>query len=108
MSDVLLLLLLFPARLVIRRVTRFSVPLIPNTQLSLSEKPVCLMFGRIEPYKGIEEVVDFWNTVRPEAALWIVGNDNGDGYVAALLERITDNPSIRTVFRHVPDRELAA
>jgi glycosyltransferase involved in cell wall biosynthesis len=77
-------------------------------ELSLSEKPVCLMFGRIEPYKGIDEVVDFWNTARPEAELWIVGNDNGDGYTAGLLKRIAKNPSIKTVFRHVPDRELAA
>jgi glycosyltransferase involved in cell wall biosynthesis len=76
-------------------------------QLSLPDKPVCLIFGRVEPYKGIDEVVDFWNAARPDAELWIVGNDNGDGYVAGLLHRIGSNPSIRTLFRHIPDKDLA-
>ena len=76
-------------------------------RLSLPDRRICLIFGRVEPYKGIDVVVDFWNAVRPDADLYIVGNDSGNDYVRGLSARIDGNPSIRTVLRHVPDQELA-
>jgi glycosyltransferase involved in cell wall biosynthesis len=76
--------------------------------LALPDRPLCLMFGRVEPYKGIDEIVDFWNTEQPAAELCIVGHNDGDVYGASLLKRIGGNPSIRTVFRHVADTELAS
>ncbi len=75
--------------------------------LALPDRPICLMFGRVEPYKGIDEIVDFWNTEQPGAELCIVGFNDGDLYGKDLLKRIGGNPSIRTIFRHVPDTELA-
>ena len=38
-------------------------------QLGLPSRPLCLMFGRVDPYKGIEEIVDFWERSRPTADL---------------------------------------
>jgi glycosyltransferase involved in cell wall biosynthesis len=75
--------------------------------LSLPEnKTLCLMFGRVEAYKGIDEIVDFWNAARPTAELCIVGFNGGGPYGTRLMERIRGNPSIRPVFRQVTDPEL--
>jgi glycosyltransferase involved in cell wall biosynthesis len=48
-----------------------------------AEERVCLMFGTVEPYKGIEPVVDWWRSTSPAATLAIVGKpftaDYGNG-----------------------------
>lgn len=42
-------------------------------QLALPDGPLCLMFGTLEPYKGIEEVLAHWRTARPAATLVLAG-----------------------------------
>lgn len=41
--------------------------------LGLREGALCLMFGSIEPYKGIEEVIAHWRSARPPERLVIAG-----------------------------------
>ena len=42
-------------------------------QLEFGNGPLCLMFGTVEPYKGIEDVLAYWRTAKPAATLAIVG-----------------------------------
>ncbi len=48
---------------------------------------ICLMFGMAEPYKGMEEIIDFWKARRPPARLVIAGKPLTPEYGAALAER---------------------
>jgi glycosyltransferase involved in cell wall biosynthesis len=41
--------------------------------LQLDTRPLVLMFGHVEPYKGIEEVISWWKEHRPAARLAVVG-----------------------------------
>lgn len=63
-------------------------------QLGLGPGPLCLMFGTVEPYKGIEEVLAHWRAARPGATLAIVGKPRDAAYraeierLAAGIERV--------------------
>jgi beta-1,4-mannosyltransferase len=48
-----------------------------------------LMFGRVERYKGIDEVVDYWRAARPAAHLIIAGECSDEAYLTELQSRIT-------------------
>jgi glycosyltransferase involved in cell wall biosynthesis len=41
--------------------------------LGLGAEKICLMFGAVEPYKGIEEVIAFWRDSQPDCTLVIAG-----------------------------------
>jgi glycosyltransferase involved in cell wall biosynthesis len=64
--------------------------------------PVVLYFGLIRPYKGLDVLIDAWNSIR-DAELWIVGRPRFD--ISALR---TDDSTVRWVPRFVSDSELAA
>jgi glycosyltransferase involved in cell wall biosynthesis len=53
-----------------------------------SDHKYALMFGRIEPYKGIDEVVEYWKSVRPATHLIIAGDSSNQEYVTELKNRI--------------------
>jgi beta-1,4-mannosyltransferase len=38
-----------------------------------SEEKLCLIFGTVEPYKGLEPVIDYWPRARPSVTLVILG-----------------------------------
>jgi beta-1,4-mannosyltransferase len=48
---------------------------------------VCLMFGTVEPYKGIEPVVDWWRSSSPAATLAVAGKPFTSDYGAAVRMR---------------------
>ena len=56
--------------------------------------PLCLMFGMVKPYKGIEGVIDFWKANMPEATLAIIGKPESTSYGQSLKERAGDTPNI--------------
>jgi glycosyltransferase involved in cell wall biosynthesis len=85
---------------------RLTPKQLARERLKLPNRPLCLMFGRVDRYKGIEEVVDFWKDSRPDAQLCLVGHADAGGYGGRILERIGTEPRIRTVFKHVPDAQL--
>jgi len=60
-----------------------------RTALGLpAEARVCLMFGTVEPYKGIEPVLDWWNAAAPKGALLaIAGKPFAPAYGAAIREQ---------------------
>jgi len=48
---------------------------------------LCLMFGTVEPYKGIEPVVDWWRSSAPAATLAVAGKPFSTDYGAAVRMR---------------------
>lgn len=71
-----------------------------------SDKPLCLMFGAASPYKGIEEVIRFWNECRPACELAIVGKPSTEEYGRRLSELAGDAADIRLRLDFVADDEL--
>jgi len=51
------------------------------------EERVCLMFGTVEPYKGIEPVLDWWRAADRPATLAVAGKPFSVEYEAAIRER---------------------
>jgi glycosyltransferase involved in cell wall biosynthesis len=51
------------------------------------EERVCLVFGTVEPYKGIEPVLDWWRAAAPAGTLAIAGRPFTAEYAAAIRER---------------------
>jgi beta-1,4-mannosyltransferase len=74
--------------------------------LRLGQEKICLMFGSVEPYKGIEEAVDLWANVSMGATLAIVGKPPTEGYARALRERATGVASILLRFEWLSDEDL--
>lgn len=72
-----------------------------------SAAPVALMFGRIEPYKGIEEIVDWWKAHHPEAKLVIVGEAYRESYARELAAHIGSSTDILLNPHAVSDAELS-
>jgi beta-1,4-mannosyltransferase len=58
-----------------------------RAKLVLGSDRVVIMFGAVEPYKGIEDVLDFWRAARPRAQLMIIGRPNTPEYGAAIAAR---------------------
>jgi hypothetical protein len=52
-----------------------------------ADERLCLMFGTVEPYKGIEPVIDWWRMHRPDATLAIAGKPFSPEYGAAIRMR---------------------
>jgi glycosyltransferase involved in cell wall biosynthesis len=65
-----------------------------RNRLGLGNERLCLMFGAMEPYKGIEEIIDFWKSHKPDADLAIVGKPMSEDYAASLSRRASDVPSV--------------
>lgn len=64
-------------------------------KLGLGERPVCLMFGAVEPYKGVEDVLLSWRRVAPkDATLVIAGRPVTPDYERAIRRMTNDDPSI--------------
>ena len=88
-------------------------PLIESTmarqqlQLPLSDK-LALVFGRIAPYKGIEELLTFWNRSRLGINLVIVGDSVAPDFTERLSKLANDSKS-RIILRakRASDKQLA-
>ena len=52
-----------------------------------AQERVCLMFGTVEPYKGIEPVVDWWRSASPAATLAVAGKPFSAEYGEAVRNR---------------------
>jgi beta-1,4-mannosyltransferase len=67
-------------------------------ELDLGDGPLCVMFGVVDQYKGIEDVLRYWIEAKPEAELAVVGNPSSQGYARSLLERASRQSKIRLAF----------
>lgn len=79
-------------------------------QLDL-ETPLCLLFGFIRPYKGVEFLIDSWRYIKelePSARLMLAGQPE-NGYGEQLSSKIRElglTQEIETRFKFLPQEEL--
>lgn len=59
------------------------------------DEPLCLMFGTVEPYKGIEPVLDWWRGANAWATLAIAGKPFSAEYGSAIRQRAGDSKRVR-------------
>jgi glycosyltransferase involved in cell wall biosynthesis len=74
-------------------------------ELAAVERPVVLFFGLLRPYKGIDVLLEAWESVEADAELWIVGLPRMD---ILHLEDLKGSPRVRFVSRFVTDPEIPA
>jgi hypothetical protein len=66
-----------------------------RTRLGVSPgERICLMFGKVEPYKGIEPVIRWWRTNSPAAKLVIVGEALSADYEACITRLADSAPNV--------------
>ena len=66
-----------------------------RTALNLSASgKIALIFGMVEPYKGQEEIIDWWRTAATDTTLAIVGKPMNPDYLSHLKSRIGDAKNI--------------
>lgn len=70
------------------------------------DRPLALMFGRIEPYKGVEEIIAWWTAHRPEVQLAIVGSPQTIEYGEELAQRASDCDRILLVHERQSAEQL--
>ena len=75
-------------------------------RLDLPEGPLCLMFGTVEPYKGIEEVLAHWRAARPGAALFVVGKPCTPEYATQISELAQGLQNVSLRLDWIPDEQL--
>lgn len=78
-----------------------------RVRCGLGTGPVVLVFGAIEPYKGIEEVLTQWRQTRPEVDLVIAGKAATPEYEAAIREAAAGTPNVTLRLARLTDAELA-
>ena len=76
-----------------------------------SETPLCLLFGFIRPYKGVEFLIDSWRYVKDQetsARLMIVGQpENGYGKkLSNKIKKLGLTQEIDTQFEFLPQEDL--
>lgn len=75
-------------------------------QLDLPAGRVCLMFGTVEPYKGVEEVLAHWRAAAPPATLVIVGRPCDAAYAAHLTRLAQGLPGVSLRLGWLEDGQL--
>ena len=77
-----------------------------RTELALGAGKLALVFGAVEPYKGLEEIIDWWRRRETSVDLAIVGRPNTPEYGARLSQQIGDSKNILCHFGWVSDEQL--
>ena len=75
-------------------------------KLSLGNGKLALMFGTVQPYKGLEDVIAWWREARPPVRLAIVGKPASDTYAAHILRCMGDTSHIISRFEFLSDDAL--
>ena len=77
-----------------------------RASLGLKYRKLAIVFGAVEPYKGQEEIIEWWKQAKPDATLAIIGKPHTDEY-RAHIARLTDGvPDIITHFGWLDDSQL--
>lgn len=58
------------------------------------DKRICLMFGAVQPYKGIEPIINWWLSRSPDSNLAIVGKPLSPEYARSLTDLAGAHPAI--------------
>jgi hypothetical protein len=77
-----------------------------RASLGLKAGKLALIFGAVEPYKGQEEIIEWWKAAKPAATLAIVGKPHTDEYRAHIEQLTAGVPNIVTQFGWLDDAQL--
>lgn len=70
-------------------------------------EPVVLVFGRVEPYKGLEEIIASWSKLHPTARLWVAGIPHTPGYAEHLRQLAGDQARVTLELQWLSEADLA-
>ncbi len=75
--------------------------------LNVGDKFVYLYFGKIRPYKGVEQLIEAFQSVDDqEATLWVVGNPKTEKLEADIRSLAEQDERIHTRFQYIPEEEV--
>jgi beta-1,4-mannosyltransferase len=77
-----------------------------RSRLGLGSEPICLMIGVVRPYKGIEEVIDYWKQHNPPCILAIAGKPESERYAQDLMALAAGHPGIKLRLGWVSDEDF--
>jgi glycosyltransferase involved in cell wall biosynthesis len=75
-------------------------------QLGLGDGKLALMFGTVQPYKGLEDAIAWWQEAQPPIKLAIVGKPATDEYATHISRTIGDTSQIISRFEFLSDDAL--
>jgi glycosyltransferase involved in cell wall biosynthesis len=65
-----------------------------RAELGLGPEKIALMFGTVEPYKGLEEVITWWQTTQSPVRLAVIGRPTTPEYGSQILRHIGNAENI--------------
>src|SRR5262245_28030255 len=65
-----------------------------RSELGLGLGKIAVVFGTVEPYKGLEEIIEWWRYERPNVKLAIIGKPITPDYGSQILRRIGNTTNI--------------
>lgn len=77
-----------------------------RNQLGLGHGKLALMFGTVQPYKGLEDIIAWWRQARPPVRLAVVGKPASDTYAAHILRCMGNTSQIISRFEFLSDEAL--
>lgn len=78
-----------------------------RAQLDLPvHRKVCLFFGTVQPYKGVEELLTHWHMARPEALLAVAGEPMNTEYRKTIEALAPDAAAVRLDLQWLDDARL--
>jgi glycosyltransferase involved in cell wall biosynthesis len=75
-------------------------------ELGLGAGKLAVVFGTIEPYKGLEEIIDWWQHANPDIKLAVIGRPSKLDYAGHVLRKIGNATNIAHRFEWIPDELL--
>jgi glycosyltransferase involved in cell wall biosynthesis len=75
-------------------------------ELGLDCDKLAVVFGAVEPYKGLEEIIEWWHQAKPDIKLVIVGKPMTPAYGLQILQQIGNATNIIHHLERVPDELL--
>ena len=90
-----------------------ALPMVPDRRIArdrLALRPdqkYALVFGRLAPYKGIEEIIEFWIRERLDVVLILAGPPSDQAFEAALRRMVGNSKNVLSYLRNISDDELA-
>ena len=77
-----------------------------RAQLGLGGGKLALMFGTVQPYKGLEDVIAWWHKARPPMKLAIVGKPVSEHYASQISHAIGNSAQILSRLEFLSDSAL--
>lgn len=78
-----------------------------RAQLGLASGKLALMFGTVEPYKGLEDVIGWWHKTQPTIKLAIVGKPVTEHYASQISRAIGTSSQIESRLDFLSDATLS-